>query len=150
MKKYNTTFDELKTDGKDASSEENLVWKAYNLTLIENSKKFLHMIALNESIQNQDLNSDIKKIVDYFEEKKLNKTTVYHNFVDQFYSNFNTKVVKVKQSNLYKFYRKFLSNILRFKQSFSMVYLALKSILIGEDFIKLVNKELFNETNVIA
>lgn len=172
---YNRTYEALKLErgdpGDDKKMRERLVWAAYNETLVENSKTFHTMMALNRSNSEdeQALKERIEKILVFFGEKKLNMTKVYYDFVDQFYANFEKKTIKSEYSRAYKIYRKLRSDFLRFKQrfgnksildlndlllmdfflnklSFTMVYLAIKSILTKEDFVKLVNVEIYNET----
>ncbi|CAF0800127.1 unnamed protein product [Brachionus calyciflorus] len=145
---YNNTIIDLKKDLNEASLngsyETELIWKAYNQTLIENSKNFYEMIARNNSNQEQNLEQDVKNVLNYLNEKKLNRTMIYTNFVNEFYTKFNDKIVKSKYSFAYKNYRKLLSVFIRFKQSFSMLYYAIRSVLFKENFSKVVNTELFN------
>ena len=139
---FNRTFETLKKS-KEIIEEAELLWKAYNKTLIINSKNFYQMIAKNESNIKQDLEKDIANIISYINEKKLNNTMIYHSFVNQFYINFNDRQVKAKYSFIYKNYRKLLSVLIRFKQSFSMLYYALRSVFFRENFSHLINTELF-------
>lgn len=119
MKKYNQTHDNLVGSEKviqNSDRMQELIWQAYNITLIENSKKFLYMIAFNESDTNQDVQAEIKNIQKLFSEKNLNRTIVYEAFVDQFYDTFNDKIIKTKENVFVKFFNKILKNFLRFKQ----------------------------------
>jgi len=117
---YNRTIEELEKERssslKDQQARDELIWTAYNQTLLENSKKFHTMIALNRSDPQQDLNASIQSIFKYFGDKKLNQTKVYYDFVNQFYSDFEHKTVRAGYSKFYKFYRKLRSEMLRFKQ----------------------------------
>lgn len=130
---------------KEFKDESELLWKAYNKTLIINSKNFFEMIVKNESNSRQDLKKDIANIFSYLKEKKLNNTMIYHSFVNQFYTNFNDKMIKAKYGFFYKNYRKLLSVLIRFRQSFSMLYYALRSVFFKENFSKLINTELFGD-----
>ena len=127
-KKYNQTLNTLKdeeiqitSDGSVASS---LVWKAYNLTLIENSKNFLHMITYNESNLEQDLQKDMNETLQIFASNNFNRTLIYNTFVMQFSENFNQNIDKSQQTFLNKNYKKLVNNLMRFKQRY--IYISLE------------------------
>lgn len=117
---YNRTIADLEKESTnptdDQKLKDELMWLAYNRTLIENSKTFLNMIALNRTDTQQDLEASIQSIVSFFAEKKLNQTKVYYEFVNHFYSDFEHKTIRASHSQFYKIYRKLRSEYLRFKQ----------------------------------
>ena len=119
MNKYNETLKSLndQIEPKTDIEEESLIWQAYNLTLIESSKNFLHMITYNQSNPNgQDLKQEMNKTMEIFDTHKFNKTLIYNTFVMQFYENFSHSVEKSNQSLVNKSYKKLINNLLRFKQ----------------------------------
>ena len=117
---YNRTMIELEKQRPesvgDAKLRDELVWIAYNQTLLENSKTFQNMISLNRTDPEQDLNATLQSIIRYFTEKKINSTKVYYEFVDHFYKDFDHKTVRASYSKVYKIYRKVRSEVMRFKQ----------------------------------
>lgn len=116
MEKLEQQIDEEKEeDEKKKSNRENLLWKAYNQTLLENSKSFPSMIALNRSDAQQDFNATLKTIINYFNTKKINQTKVYYDFVNKFYSDFEHRTIKGGYSKFEKIYKKLRSEFYRFK-----------------------------------
>lgn len=113
MRIYNEKLGNLTNENEQS---EDLIWKAYNLTLIENSKNFLHMITYNESDPNQDVNKDMGETINLFKARKLNNTIIYNTFVNQFYETFYNNNFKQKIGFFEKYYKKLISNLLRYKQ----------------------------------
>ena len=132
-KKYNQTLNTLKDEEiqitNDGSVASSLVWKAYNLTLIENSKNFLHMITYNESNLEQDLQKDMNETLQIFASNNFNRTLIYNTFVMQFSENFNQNIDKSQQNFLNKNYKKLVNNLMRFKQRYIYISLEKKLIL---------------------
>ena len=65
------------------SDEEALTWKAYKLTLHENSN-FLHMITFNQSDKNQDIQKAMKETIEIFTRNNFDRVSIYNTFVKQF------------------------------------------------------------------
>lgn len=116
---FNRTFETIESEHSQNQGEttprEELMWKAYNETLLENSKSFPTMIALNRSDDKQDYNATIQSIKKFFNARKINQTRVYYEFVNKFYSDFEHRTIKGSYSKLEKIYKKIRSEFFKFK-----------------------------------
>lgn len=125
---YNQTYQKLIDDKLQENPEntietilndEELIWKAYNQTLMENSKKFLKMISLNRSDEsNQIVDESIQNVLKVFNDRNYNQTKIYYDFVRQFYNHFEHKIVGSSQSLLVKLQKKFTTDLRRFYHRF--------------------------------
>ena len=132
MKTFNRTLNELKLNNEEnLLSESDLKLKAFNLTLIENSKTFFKMLT-NKDEENEEKNrflnenynntEEIKQLKELFEKKGLNKNSVYKQFVHQFSNKFDEKVLDVENTiKNTKAYKRLMANVLRFKQRYNLL-----------------------------
>jgi hypothetical protein len=128
MRTFNETLESLRSSEKVETDLENdkdfLKMKAYNMTLIENSKHFLRMLTNQEEkteslpglntvnedrVNKTDLVSQLKKV---FEEKSLNKNAVYKKFVNQFSAKFDEKMLNSEKDFLSLSKSRLLKNLM--------------------------------------
>lgn len=142
-----TTTTRMSFGGSSSEEKEQqvLLWEAYNKTVLESSRHFMHMLTLNRSnptINRSQLAELRKSIVKEFKRKRLNERHVYRTFVEQFGDTFGTKLARASEPFYEKQRVKFAKQWARFKQSFKMVYYAVKSLLSQKDFLKMIHEEM--------
>jgi hypothetical protein len=119
MDVYNRTLEKLIDEERPIEPDElnRLKIKAYNLTVLESSKKFLYMLSHNNSIGDEEQNvaNGIEKVRTLIEKSNLNFTKLYSDFAEHFYHNVNEKFIKNKESFFQRYKRKFYNNLSKFK-----------------------------------
>ncbi len=100
--------------------------RAFNLTLIENSKSFLKMLTFNSSSSSSDnkksifnLTEEINNLKQFLKSKNIDKHVIYKQFVSQFSNKFDEKILDSDAKKSFKnskTYKRFLANLARFKQ----------------------------------
>jgi hypothetical protein len=140
MRTFNETLASLRSNEEIEvdleNDEEFLKMKAYNMTLIENSKHFLKMLThQEEQTENNSNNTDlVDKLKRVFEEKKLNKNAIYKKFVSQFSNKFDEQVLNSGRDKWGLVKSRFLKNVALSYQRFER-----RSAFYIVNFIELIN-----------
>jgi hypothetical protein len=146
-----------------------MIETAMNMTLSENAERFIYMITFNSTVDHFDVDAEIEKTKSLFKLNKFNVTTVYNHFISNYQDSFDERLKRVQQTNvqklfqntnkslrrmknrfplyiyIFKFNFSFFFKFFLFLKSFLMIYYAFKSLIQREDFISMVDKELFSK-----
>lgn len=114
MNEYNKTYENLNQHYNGTTDEENIIWKAFNLTMIRNSNEFMHMISFNESKSDLENEEETKRIQTTFEKPNLNY--IYNLFSQYFRNHVKQRLFNDKLGLFEKLVKQLWQNFLKFKQ----------------------------------